>query len=113
RVPSGIMGRDPICASSLEVRSKHLVQALKSKDSDAVWAIRGGYGCLQLLPTMNQLPPKGMAKLLIGYSDITSLHHFLLDQWGWPSLHGPLLETIGQTKVRSKDMVVLKRRLFG
>jgi muramoyltetrapeptide carboxypeptidase len=113
RVPTQLLGRDLICANSLEVRAKHLIQALLRKDSDAIWAIRGGYGSLQLLPELRKSPPSGPAKLLIGYSDITSLHHFLLDQWGWPSLHGPLLETLGQSKIRSADMRLLKGLLFG
>jgi muramoyltetrapeptide carboxypeptidase len=58
-----------------------------------LWAARGGYGAGRLLPMLDQLtkhrgiPPK---KLLVGYSDVTVLHEFVRNAWGWSTLHAPM-----------------------
>jgi muramoyltetrapeptide carboxypeptidase len=58
-----------------------------------LWAARGGYGAARLLPLLDELtarhgvPPK---KLLVGYSDVTVLHEFVRQRWGWSALHAPM-----------------------
>src|SRR5262245_39079102 len=58
-----------------------------------LWAARGGYGAGRLLPVLDRLtrergvPPQ--KKLLIGYSDVTVLHQFARNRWGWSTLHAP------------------------
>jgi len=59
-----------------------------------LWAARGGYGAGRLLPLLDDLtaqrgaPPRG--KLLVGYSDVTVLHEFVRQRWGWSTLHAPM-----------------------
>ncbi|TVR45702.1 MAG: LD-carboxypeptidase [Planctomycetota bacterium] len=56
---------------------------------DILWALRGGYGCLHLVPELSQLTVR-RAPLLIGFSDLTVLHG-LWARRGWgPSIHGPM-----------------------
>jgi len=57
---------------------------------DVVWCARGGNGAARLPPllraaTRDRRPPR---KLLVGYSDITVLHQFARQTWGWSTLHG-------------------------
>ncbi|MEM8496209.1 MAG: LD-carboxypeptidase [Planctomycetota bacterium] len=57
---------------------------------EVVWCARGGYGCTHLLPLLDRLtaehgPPA--KKLLVGYSDVTVLHHYVRARWGWDTLH--------------------------
>lgn len=58
-----------------------------------LWAARGGYGAARLLPLLDEfsarhgVPPK---KLLVGYSDVTVLHQFVREKWGWSTLHAPM-----------------------
>jgi len=58
-----------------------------------LWAARGGYGAARLLPLLDQIteergrPPK---KLLVGYSDVTVLHEYVRQAWGWSTLHAPM-----------------------
>ena len=64
-----------------------------TSDTDIVYCARGGYGATRLLPILQQLtdhhgPPPN--KLLVGYSDITALHHFVHTRWNWPTLHAPM-----------------------
>ncbi|MEM1446715.1 MAG: LD-carboxypeptidase [Planctomycetota bacterium] len=57
---------------------------------DVLWCARGGYGCTHLLPLLDALtekhgpPPR---KMLVGYSDVTVLHHYVRMRWGWDTLH--------------------------
>jgi len=48
--------------------------AFADDDIDAVWCVRGGYGCTRLLPYLDYKLIKKHPKILIGYSDITALH---------------------------------------
>jgi muramoyltetrapeptide carboxypeptidase len=58
-----------------------------------LWAARGGYGSVRLLPLLEMMtaqrgiPPK---KLLVGFSDSTALLEFVRARWGWATLHAPM-----------------------
>ena len=56
----------------------------------AVWAIRGGSGCISLLEHIDYRLIRAHPKILIGYSDITALHLALLRQAGLVTFHGPV-----------------------
>jgi muramoyltetrapeptide carboxypeptidase len=59
-----------------------------------IWAARGGYGSMRLLPLLDQLterhgvPP--VRKLLAGFSDSTALLEYVRTRWGWRTLHAPM-----------------------
>jgi muramoyltetrapeptide carboxypeptidase len=59
-----------------------------------LWAARGGYGATRLIPQLEhftkKLGPPKMRKLLVGYSDVTVLHEFVRQRWGWSTLHAPM-----------------------
>lgn len=84
-----------------------------ASDVKAVWCLRGGYGSSKLLPALAKLKKPSSSKLLIGISDITSLHTFVTQEWGWVSLHAPLLDRLGRHLVLPKHEKELKRLLFG
>ncbi len=88
------MGKDLFSTNSLEYRANHLVHALTNSQSKAVWALRGGYGAAKLIPFLEAIKPPSNAKLLLGFSDITALHLFLLKKWKWSCLHSPVLNQI-------------------
>jgi muramoyltetrapeptide carboxypeptidase len=56
----------------------------------AVWAIRGGSGCISLLEHIDYRLIRAHPKILIGYSDITALHLALLRHSGLVTFHGPV-----------------------
>lgn len=69
-------------------RAQDLVDALRDPAVDVVVALRGGYGAMRILPwldTESALHPKP----ILGFSDVTALHHWAAYR-GWWSLHGPL-----------------------
>lgn len=94
RVPKDIFGLDLLHSNSDKIRAKHLIQALTKKDSAAIWFLRGGYGTNRLLPFLLKVKP--VNKILIGISDLTSLHSFAIQKWKMNVFHGPLLDRIGK-----------------
>lgn len=57
---------------------------------DAVLALRGGWGCNRILPLLNYDIIRSNPKILMGYSDITSLLIALYARAGLVSFHGPV-----------------------
>lgn len=56
----------------------------------AIWCIRGGYGCTRLLPMIDFELLKSNPKPLFGYSDITAFHHSLYNKSGIQTFHSPV-----------------------
>lgn len=100
-------------AQSDKYRFDDLKKALSAQDSMAIWCLRGGYGSFRLWPDLLKLKKKYPAKLFIGLSDITSLHHFLNRKWKWPTLHASLLDRVGQNKLSAGNESELFSVLFG
>lgn len=63
--------------------------ALADPEVDALLALRGGYGCLRLLPQLDRALIRRAAKPLIGYSDLTTLHGVWANE-GLPAWHAPM-----------------------
>ncbi|MFN7824764.1 MAG: LD-carboxypeptidase [Pseudobdellovibrionaceae bacterium] len=104
----------PFCSNSHEKRFQYLKKALYAKDSKAIWCLRGGYGSLHLIPALQKLSKiPSNPKLLIGYSDISSLHLFLNQNWKWISLHAPLVEGLRPGRTELQHIQELKYVLFG
>lgn len=66
-------------------RLAHLKWAMESPEVKIISAIRGGYGCSELVLDGIKIKPSG-EKILIGFSDITALH--CLFNQRFPSIHG-------------------------
>jgi muramoyltetrapeptide carboxypeptidase len=113
RVPADLFGPDLLCSNDDAHRYAQLRKALYARDSRAVWCVRGGYGAIRIIERLQALKPPARPKLLIGYSDATTLHQLLNLFWGWPSLHGPLLDRLGSADVREHEHNELHAVLFG
>lgn len=102
--PKDLIGRHHVSANSEQIRWKHLKEALES-EARVIWAARGGYGSLHLLRYLKFFRPQGEQKLLIGFSDITTLHQYINQEWGWISLHGPHADRLHTLSVdRQKEL---------
>jgi muramoyltetrapeptide carboxypeptidase len=77
-------------AGTDEERLADLHAMFADKTVDAVWCIRGGYGCTRLLPNIDYKLIKANPKIFIGYSDITALHQAIHQATGLVSFHGPV-----------------------
>ncbi len=114
RLPKNLFKKNLIASNTDETRWSHLQAALMAKDSKVIWCLRGGYGSIRLVPNLAKMKKPLKTKLLIGISDITSLHNFFNHQWQWPSLHGALLDRIGQKgKVAPSIQKEMKQILWG
>ncbi|UYL08080.1 LD-carboxypeptidase [Bdellovibrio sp. SKB1291214] len=113
RIPKGLIKPHFLHANEDEARFEFLKNAIQSKDSSVIWCMRGGYGSNRLVPMLAKLKKPKEPKLLIGISDITSLHTFLTQEWGWSTLHAPLLDRLGRGLVASKFEKELHGILFG
>ncbi len=63
-----------------------------------IFAVRGGYGCLRLLPELDRMLDKTKMralepKYLWGFSDLTVLQNYLFLKLGWPWFHSPMLSS--------------------
>ena len=112
RFGENLIGSDLLCSNTRELRFKDLKKALLAGDSKMVWCLRGGYGSFHLLKVLKGIKPPGSCKLFMGLSDITPLHGFLVQHWGWSTLHGCNLDYLaGEATKAEKNR--FKKVLFG
>jgi muramoyltetrapeptide carboxypeptidase len=113
RISPDLLGADLLCANSDAARFKQLQNALFNPESHAIWCLRGGYGCTRLIPDLLKLPIPKVNKLFIGFSDITTLHLFLQQQWHWQTLHGPSANQVAQQTIDAASIQEFKKLIFG
>ena len=77
-------------AGTVQQRLADLHAAFRDPQVKAVWAIRGGSGCISLLALIDYALIRSNPKILIGYSDITALHLAIASQTGLVTFHGPV-----------------------
>jgi muramoyltetrapeptide carboxypeptidase len=87
-----VFARRSYVAGPAEVRAAAFQKAWADPDVRAVFAVRGGYGSVQLLPFLDREAVAARAKIFVGYSDNTSLLTWLTLRCGIVSFHGPMLE---------------------
>lgn len=71
-------------------RSDDINEMFADKEVNGIVCTRGGYGCGRLLPYLNYDLIKENPKVLIGYSDITSLLYGIFAKTGLVCFHGPV-----------------------
>ncbi len=113
RLPKQTFSNHVFHSNEDEIRLKLLKEALQAKDSKAVWCLRGGYGSNRLVPELGKIKKPNQQKMLIGYSDITTLHLWLSQDWQWPSFHGPLLESLISGRLSQTQIEECRQVVFG
>jgi muramoyltetrapeptide carboxypeptidase len=78
-------------AGTPKMRLSDLHQAFADDQLRAIFSTRGGYGANYLLDDLDLDRIAEGAKPLVGYSDLTALHLWMLDQIQLPAFHGPML----------------------
>jgi muramoyltetrapeptide carboxypeptidase len=84
-----VLARDSFFAGSAADRGKALAKALAEPETRAIFCARGGYGSNYLLEALSSAP--NSPKILLGYSDVTSLQIFLWQKFGWITFYGPMV----------------------
>ena len=85
------------------------LNAMFSDDSiDAIVCVRGGWGCNRILPLLDYKAIAAHPKILLGYSDITSLLTAIYAKTGLITFHGP----VGASTWNKFSLDFVRRILF-
>ncbi len=85
-----LFGENHQFSGSIEERVADIQWAFENPEIKAVFCARGGYGCTQLLESLEHVDFTSNPKWWVGFSDITTLHLTLQNQ-GLASIHGPMV----------------------
>jgi|SRR5277367_779325 len=77
-------------AGSVSERRNEFLSELRRGDVDALVATRGGYGSNYLLANL-EMDAASMPKVILGYSDLTSLQTYLWQRHSWVGFYAPML----------------------
>jgi len=79
----------------------------RDPDVKAIWAIRGGSGCISLLKHLDFELIRKHPKILLGYSDITALHLAIHRHAGVVTFHGPVASSTASSYSNEHMLAVL------
>jgi muramoyltetrapeptide carboxypeptidase len=103
--------RLPYLAGADELRAADFTAAWTDPDVAAVWAARGGYGTQRMLDHLDWTVLRSAdPKHLVGFSDLTALHHRLGRELGQVTVHAPGAAAVEQ--LRDGPTVESLRRLL-
>ena len=94
-----IYGDSEFASCDVNYRFLQFKEALENPLSKIIWCSRGGYGSADLLPMLHNIPKPKYPKILIGFSDITSLNIFFNQNWQMPVISAPMLLQIASKKI--------------
>ena len=107
RMSPNLLGAHDFLANSDAHRLAQLQQALTAQDSEIIWCVRGGHGTTRLVNDLLVLKKPVKPKLMVGFSDITTLHLALNQCWAWPSLHAPMARQVSVGESDARDVQAL------
>jgi muramoyltetrapeptide carboxypeptidase len=85
-----VEARHGFSAGTVEQRADDLNTMFRDPSVRAIFALRGGNGCCQLLPRLDLAAVRRDPKILVGYSDLTFLQLALHRKTGLVSFSGPM-----------------------
>ena len=94
-----------------ELRAADLQWALDDPSIKAVFAARGGYGCVRIIDAIDFSQFEKHPKWLVGFSDITVLHSHIQRNFKVPTIHGQMPKSFESGTPASLE--TLKNALFG
>lgn len=81
---------DGYFAGTIDARGKELIERIADKRTEALIAIRGGYGSNYLL-SEKLAGELGHTKVIVGFSDLTSVQNYLWQKLRWVTFYGPMI----------------------
>jgi muramoyltetrapeptide carboxypeptidase len=87
-----VFARTRYVAGPARDRAEALHRAWQDPSIAGIVAVRGGYGSAHLLPFLDPAVAAAHPKVLLGYSDITTLHAWLTARAGVVAFQGPMIE---------------------
>lgn len=86
-----IFSKKGYLAGSDERRASELMEHLCNPEVKALLFARGGYGCQRIIPLLDEKKIKNHPKIILGYSDISTLLIYLYEKISWVTFHGPVV----------------------
>lgn len=83
-------------AGSDKERADSINNAFRNPEVDAIFCTTGGYGAQRILPFLDYDSIKEHPKIIVGFSDITALHHAIPKKTGLITFHGPTAGNVGE-----------------
>jgi muramoyltetrapeptide carboxypeptidase len=87
--------------------------AIRSKRVRAILCIRGGYGTLRIVDRIDLQALKKNPKIIIGCSDITTIHSLLASRLNMASFHGPVAQGLCEADCPSFTWNSFLQRITG
>ena len=87
-----VFAREPMVSGPARLRAEAFLDALRDPSVDAILAVRGGYGSVEILPFLDARELRDARKIICGYSDITSLLVYAVCHAGLVAFHGPMID---------------------
>jgi muramoyltetrapeptide carboxypeptidase len=84
-----VLAQDGFFAGSASSRFNALKEALSDPTTRAIFCARGGYGSNYLLESLSVA--LASPRILLGYSDVTSLQILLWEKFRWVTFYGPMV----------------------
>ncbi len=114
RVERETLGRRGRLAGTDHERSRALLRAVRDPSVRAIVLARGGFGAARILPKLSDALADAAPKIVVGYSDATSLLTLLTGKLGWATFHGPMVASdFGSGKIRRADRASFLAALSG
>ena len=96
-----------------EERAIDFQKALDNSNIKAIWAARGGYGCVRIIDRLDYSTFLKQPKWIVGYSDITAFHS-QVHNLGVETIHGMMATSIEEKPEEIIETISsFKRVLFG
>ncbi|HLD47800.1 MAG TPA: LD-carboxypeptidase [Desulfobaccales bacterium] len=103
RYQNDILRHHDYLAGTDQERLAELHELWRDPEVKAILAVRGGYGCLRLLPGLDFDLIREQPKILIGFSDLTVLLTAIRQKTGLVTFHGPMLNTLARSDRDSQE----------
>lgn len=90
KMGESVFSKEGYLAGSDDLRSRELMQLITDKNVNAIVAMKGGYGCARILDKIDYDIIRQHPKIIMGFSDITSLINAIYEKSGLICFHGPV-----------------------
>jgi muramoyltetrapeptide carboxypeptidase len=105
-IPQGVFEQDNYLAGSDKHRAEQLSALFLDETIRAIMCARGGYGTLRILLQLDFELIRANPKILIGFSDISTLLSAVFQHCGLVTFHGPMVTTLaGAGKATQHELV--------
>lgn len=103
KAPDDLFSSTGYLAGTDRDRARQFTDVWLDPEIKMVLAVRGGYGCLRLLPLLDLERLAATPKILAGFSDLTVLLNEFAARTGLVTFHAPMLNTLGRCDDASLD----------